>query len=197
MVPAMVPEVMVIMLGTPGTRFWKLNSRKGFGSGPKFGGVITPKEYTWVRPCIEFGKLRFSLHLIFLKQRTLCSLAMKILLLLLVAFATTMVISKTNAERKSIEEHPINFSLQEKQEEKQEHLLSRQGFGVDLGRKVGINGRYMVDHLDVDDDDDDDDDDNGADSPRASSSYTHRQITYDDFRKSFQNQIHRFGAELM
>lgn len=110
---------------------------------------------------------------------------MKILLILLVAFATTMVISKTNAERKSIEEHPINFSLQEKQEEKQEHLLPRQGFGVDLGRKVGINVRYMVDHLD--DDDDDDGDDNGADSPRASSSDTHRQITYEDFRKSFHD----------
>lgn len=38
-----------------------LNFHKGFESGPKSSRAIGLKEYTWVRPCVEFGKLRVSM----------------------------------------------------------------------------------------------------------------------------------------
>lgn len=112
---------------------------------------------------------------------------MKIFLILLVASATTMIISKSKAERKLIEEqHPPKSSLQVEQQKREDknHPFPHQKVGVDLGRiKVdqgGINGRYLYA-------DDDDHNDSGADSPRGSSTDTHRQITYEIIRKAMHD----------
>lgn len=126
-----------------------------------------------------------------------CSLTMKILLIILVALASRLVvISTTYAEKKGSEENPLNFSLQEGHQGKEQNRISHKA--SDLDRKVdgGIRGPYVNGHknlvekmnnVQVAKSTDDDEDDHGSGPSRGSSTDTHRQIKYDDLRKLFHD----------
>ncbi|RWR79396.1 hypothetical protein CKAN_00796800 [Cinnamomum micranthum f. kanehirae] len=120
------------------------------------------------------------------------NLRMKILLILLVAFASSLLISTSYAEKKGSEENPLNFSVEEgHQDMKQEDRFLHKK--IDMGRKIegGIKGPYVIrpknlvektGNLQVTkntaEEDDDDDDDGVPSPPRDSSSDSHRRYPY-------------------
>lgn len=113
---------------------------------------------------------------------------MKISLILLVAFASSLLISTSYAEKKGSEENPLNFSVEEgHQDMKQEDRFLHKN--IDMGRKIegGIKGPYVISpknlvektgNLQVTKSTDDDDDDDVPSPPRDSSSDTHRRYPY-------------------
>lgn len=95
---------------------------------------------------------------------------MKILLILLDAFASKLVISTTYVAKKGSEENSLNFSLEKDHQEKEQNRFLHKS--VDMGRKVegGIKGTpYAIGSKSLAEKNDniqvakktDDDDDNG------------------------------------
>lgn len=116
---------------------------------------------------------------------------MKISFILLVAFASSLLISTTYAEKKGSEENPLNFSVEEGHQDMKQEGRFLHKINIDMGRKIegGIKGPYVISpknlvektgNLQVtkNTEDDDDDDDGVPSPPRDSSGDSHRRYPY-------------------